>query len=192
MKKKTTEQTFPDVIADVRYNADKVYCKIDDSAGPTACWPWFGAKHRQGYGLVGGVRIAENKRIMQTVHRLLLKIKMNSDLAGLDAVHTCGNMTCCNPDHLFAGTAADILNMRLKKPNANFGKPFGSISKKPRKQNYPYGIENIIAAYKGTIDELQFAKLAKLKKRRARKVYAEIQSGKIFKWAKFMAEKESK
>jgi len=192
MKKKTIEQTFPDVIADVRYNADKLYSRIDDSAGPNACWPISGPKHRQGYGMIGGMRIATEKRIMQTVHRLLLKIKTNSDLAGLDAVHTCGNMTCCNPSHLFAGTAADILNLRLKRPNSNFGKRLGTISQKPRKQHYQYGIQNIIDAFTGKIDEREFGKLTGLKRRRAKKVYSDIKAGRVFKWAKFMAEKESK
>jgi len=191
MKKKTIEQTFPDVIADVRYNHSKMMQRIDETAGPNACWTWNGPTHSQGYGMVGGVRIGSDKRIMQTVHRLLLKIKMNSDLKGLDAVHTCGNMNCHNPAHLFAGTAKEILELREARGYKHFGRQTGQVMEGPRNQTYKHGLENIKAVFLGTMDHIEFGRINNLSIKQSRKVCCDIRAGRIYKWTQFLP-KETK
>jgi len=95
--------SYPDVIGDVRFNKKYVLSMINKpSAG--GCWTWNGGKHRQGYGMVSGRRVSDATRVMMTVHRLMLKIKLGRDLgANVDAVHTCGNSECVNPSHLVEG-----------------------------------------------------------------------------------------
>jgi hypothetical protein len=183
-KTKSMKQTFPDSIADVGYNANYLYSHIDDSAGANGCWTYRGARHKQGYGMIGGYRLATGKKIMQTVHRLLLKIKMNDELAGVDAVHTCGSMTCCNPAHLVTGDAFKIAALRTARGVTGTGKPLGHRLNRPRQQEYVHGLENIIAIYQGRMTAIEFARKRNITLTKAKKVFAEIRSGKLYTWLK--------
>ena len=84
--------------------------RIDKSAGPDACWPWTARRQNRPGGVKGyGVVTRQYKRVL--VHRLVLEEKLGRPLApGMFALHTCDNMPCCNPAHLFEGTQRD--NMR--------------------------------------------------------------------------------
>jgi hypothetical protein len=191
MKKKTIDQTFPDIVGDVRYHSQRMWDRIDQSAGPDACWTWHGPKHVQGYGMVGGVRLATDKRIMQTVHRLLLKIKLNRDIAGNDAVHTCGNQKCVNPAHLFEGTAKDILEIRRANGRDILGKRKGCVSTKPRNGNdYRYGIEAIMSVKRRELNPEQFAVKYNVDLVTARRTVYHMRDKGNYKWAEMMINKE--
>ena len=83
---------------------DYVWAKIDQSAGPDACWPWTGARDKDGYGVTHiGKKHAK-------AHRVILEIKIGRPLTkGEMACHDCPNGDdhpwCCNPLHLWAGDA---------------------------------------------------------------------------------------
>lgn len=191
MKKKTIEQTFPDVVGDVRYNHKKLWDKIDQSAGPNACWTSSSPRHVQGYHLVGGIRIVTEKRIMQTVHRLLLKIKLGRDIGTNDAVHTCGNMWCCNPDHLFEGTAKEIHAIRKVNGRDTLAKRKGVISTKPRRDHtYRWGIEAILAVKRRELNPKQFAAKYNIPIEQARKAVYGMRDKGSYKWAEIMINKE--
>jgi len=192
MKKKNIEQTFPDIIADVRYHSAKLWDRIDQSAGPTACWTWHGPKHTQGYGMVGGVRIATQKKIMQTVHRLLLKIKLNKDIGSNDAVHTCGTMTCVNPAHLFEGTAKEILQIRKANGRDSLGKRKGTVARGPRVNwTYKYPVEVILAVKRREINPKQFAARFNIPIEQAQKAVYGMRDKNSFKWVKFINQGEN-
>ena len=182
MKRKTSAETFPDVAADVGYNSRYLWSKIDQSAGPQGCWIWTGARHSQGYGMVGGYRLATGKRIMQTVHRLMLKIQGGAIPPGADVIRTCQNMSCVNPAHLQFGSARDIHTIRKSHGRTSSGKPIGWRALGPRRQEYTHGLTNIVDYYHDRIDEREFAIRAKITLRQARSVCKEIKSGKLYKW----------
>lgn len=178
-------KSFPDTVADVKCNLTSVYNKIDDSAGPNACWTWTGPRHRQGYGMTGGVRISTGKRIMQTVHRLLLKVKLGRDPGNsVDAMHTCGNMTCVNPAHIIEGNAKEILELRVARTGVRFGKPAGKLNDGPRNQTYVYGFDNIVDLAQGRITTDEFARRTGITLLRAQKVKSNINNGYSYRWAK--------
>lgn len=72
------------------------------------CIEWIGAKSSAGYG-----QIRTGGRI-EYAHRLVYAFSFGSP-SGFDVCHRCDNPPCCNPDHLFLGSARDnIIDMRTK------------------------------------------------------------------------------
>lgn len=66
------------------------------------CWPWLGARYPAGYG-----RIRRGKR-QRVAHREAYEIAYGVTIGDeLMVCHRCDNPSCCNPAHLFVGTAAD-------------------------------------------------------------------------------------
>lgn len=64
------------------------------------CWIWQGRVDRNGYGKfhVGSIFLA---------HRYSYQLHNGPLAPGMFVCHKCDNPPCCNPDHLFLGTAAD-------------------------------------------------------------------------------------
>lgn len=63
------------------------------------CWPWTAGVHRDGYGV-----FQLNGRAVRA-HRYAYADKI-CPIGDLCVCHRCDNPLCCNPAHLFVGTAA--------------------------------------------------------------------------------------
>ena len=65
------------------------------------CLEWTGSRNEHGYG---SVRV---DRKLWKAHRFAWHLCYGSIPDDLDVLHRCDNPPCCNPAHLFLGTAAD-------------------------------------------------------------------------------------
>lgn len=77
--------------------ADAFYRKVI-SAGPDDCWDWSGCKDKDGYPLL----TFRKKQMRATRVAVIISGREMPD--GFHACHDCGNQSCCNPSHIYAGT----------------------------------------------------------------------------------------
>jgi len=74
------------------------YLSAPDSKG---CIVWTGQRNEKGYG-VGSKR---NTQVL--AHRIAYELANGSEPGEMQVCHHCDNPPCCNPEHLFLGTAKD-------------------------------------------------------------------------------------
>ena len=89
----------------MEHHADLTRFEAKVRPGKNGCWEWLGGKKGRGYGafyMHGALRGA---------HRAALLLYKGLALdTPLDAMHSCDNPSCVNPDHLSYGSRTD--NMR--------------------------------------------------------------------------------
>lgn len=82
---------------------------------PIECWEWQGAISAKGYG-----RLTYNQKRL-SAHRVAYELYRGEIPNGFLVCHLCDNPRCCNPHHLWLGTAKEntqdaIAKGRLKPP----------------------------------------------------------------------------
>lgn len=97
-------------IHDLQVDTD--YLARHQHPGPGDCISWTAGKHAQGYGMIGAFR-KNGTKIMTTVHRVIARLKYDEPLESSQMiVHNCGNLNCCNPDHIEKGDRNAITRYR--------------------------------------------------------------------------------
>ena len=108
----------------LKIDAPRFWKKVDRFDGDK-CWPWTGAKDKDGYGTYGLVKGQTRK-----VHRIAFMLTNGIILPSKVLVlHTCDNSRCANPAHLFTGTHLDNMRDKIAKGRANQARSNNNASK---------------------------------------------------------------
>lgn len=80
-----------------------------DVCGPDECWPWKANRSPNGYGMfsLGGRK--------QSAHRLASGLRTGDPG---HVLHRCDNPPCCNPAHLYVGSAQDNVDDMYRRGRA--------------------------------------------------------------------------
>ena len=88
------------------------WSKVDQSAGPEACWPWQARTLNRSYHKYG--RFAKSGP-MAYAHRVAWTFGRGPIPDGMHVLHKCDVPQCCNPKHLWLGTRDDNMADAAKK-----------------------------------------------------------------------------
>lgn len=97
---------------------ERFWAKVDWSSGPAFCWPWMGGRHLgDGRGRVS----IEGGSKTEYASRMTWKLAYGPIPDGMWVLHKCDNPPCCNPIHLFLGTAKNNSVDCQEKGRGRFG-----------------------------------------------------------------------
>lgn len=167
MVKKRKSIAYTDQVQDILMSVSDFESKLQEDP-VTGCWNWTGATHNQGYGMIGAIRIADEKKIMVTAHRAAYRIYVGA-ITQPNVIHTCSNMACCNPAHLKLGTQKDTVHTMIGAGRQNrqrrpYGpRPAGWVNPltgrsmpAPRQDwTYKWTPEEILFLRTATVEEIQ-------------------------------------
>jgi len=79
------------------------------------CWVWMGTTTVRGYGQI------EHKTKKLYAHRASYEAFVGEIPQGMYVCHTCDNVSCVNPNHLFLGTQKQNLQDMVRKGRSTRG-----------------------------------------------------------------------
>lgn len=94
---------------------DSLFWSKVDQKENYECWPWKASTNKDGYGQfwIGDTYVPAHRYAYCFVTREYIT---SEDLI----LHHCDNPSCCNPRHLFRGTAQDNVNDKMSKGRHGF------------------------------------------------------------------------
>lgn len=96
-------------LSNAPFNLTKEWVAERVSVVRSGCWEWKLSKTGSGYGT------CTIKKKQFFMHRSAWELFNGPIPEGLWVLHKCDNPPCCNPDHLFIGTATDNVQDMLAK-----------------------------------------------------------------------------
>jgi len=99
-----------------KQNISDRFNPLIDGTDSSVCWPFKGTLDNDGYG----------KFVLEPdclAHRVAYRLFIGDIPDGKQVLHKCDNPACCNPRHLFLGTASD--NMKDMWAKNRHPRPIG-------------------------------------------------------------------
>lgn len=88
---------------------ERFWAKVAILANDELCWEWRAFCNKKGYG------VCRYKNRMTYAHIVAYEFFFSKVPAGLFVLRKCDNPPCCNPKHLFVGTAKDNVQDMINK-----------------------------------------------------------------------------
>lgn len=108
-------------------DSNRFWAKVEIQS-PDECWAWKAATDDKGYGRFH----TEGKSGTCLAHRMAYVLAKGPLLPELDVLHSCDNPPCCNPNHLWSGTALDNVRDAVEKGRFLTGRMPGSSNPKAK------------------------------------------------------------
>lgn len=127
--------------------ADQRFWALVDQRGQSECWPWLGHRRQNGYGWF-------NLNGRSTNASRAAYILTKGPLTSTQFVcHSCDNPSCCNPAHLWVGSAAENNRDRDLKGRGRHGvTPKGEAHPSSR-----LSLAQVLEAYESSLPASVFA-----------------------------------
>lgn len=142
---------------------ERFWAKVD-IRNSEECWPWLAYKNRTGYGVFAEVASGPPEQKVYTLaHRYAYRDAIGTIPENHFICHKCDNPPCCNPNHLFAGTA---------KENAQDARSKGRVPKcrVGHATLDRFKVLKIVEMHKQNIDRTEIAKRFGVKERTIRSI----------------------